>query len=57
MAKTSMIQREKKRIKLVARDYEKRAKLRAIMKKSIKFAEWISPLQLLQKQTMKQKHY
>jgi len=32
MAKTSMVQREKKRTKLVARDFEKRAKLRAILK-------------------------
>jgi len=31
MAKTSMVQREKKRTKLVARDFEKRAKLRAIL--------------------------
>jgi len=32
MAKTSMIQREKKRTKLVARDFEKRVALRAILK-------------------------
>jgi len=32
MAKTSMLQREKKRSKLVERDFEKRAKLRAILK-------------------------
>jgi len=31
MAKTSMVQREKKRTKLVARDFEKRATLRAIL--------------------------
>ncbi|VAW57280.1 SSU ribosomal protein S14p (S29e) @ SSU ribosomal protein S14p (S29e), zinc-independent [hydrothermal vent metagenome] len=32
MAKQSMIQREKKRVKLIARDFEKRSKLRAILK-------------------------
>ncbi|HED34055.1 MAG TPA: 30S ribosomal protein S14 [Gammaproteobacteria bacterium] len=32
MAKTSMIQREAKRAKLVERDYEKRAALRVILK-------------------------
>lgn len=32
MAKVSMMQREKKRSKLVKRDFEKRAKLRAILK-------------------------
>ena len=32
MAKTSMIMREKKRTKLVARDFEKRAILRAVLK-------------------------
>ena len=32
MAKVSMLQREKKRAKLVERDFEKRAKLRAILK-------------------------
>lgn len=32
MAKTSMIMREAKRTKLVARDYEKRAALRVILK-------------------------
>ncbi len=32
MAKVSMIQREKKRTKLVERDFEKRQKLRAILK-------------------------
>ena len=32
MAKTLMLQREKKRAKLVERDFEKRAKLRAILK-------------------------
>lgn len=32
MAKVSMMQREKKRAKLVERDYEKRQKLRAVLK-------------------------
>lgn len=32
MAKVSMIQREKKRAKLVERDFEKRAKLRDVLK-------------------------
>ena len=32
MAKMSMLQREKRRTKLVERDFEKRAKLRAILK-------------------------
>ena len=32
MAKVSMLQREKKRTKLTDRDFEKRAKLRAILK-------------------------
>lgn len=32
MAKVSMLQREKRRTKLVARDFEKRAKLRAVLK-------------------------
>ena len=32
MAKMSMLQREKKRTKLVERDFEKRAKLRAVLK-------------------------
>ena len=32
MAKTSMLQREKRRAKLVERDFEKRANLRAILK-------------------------
>lgn len=34
MAKVSMLQREKKRSKLVERDFEKREKLRAILKNS-----------------------
>ena len=32
MAKVSMLQREKKRAKLAARDFEKRATLRAVLK-------------------------
>ena len=49
MAKTSMLEREKRRAKLIERDFEKRVKLRAVLKDAnVSFEEKMEAQRVMQ---------